>query len=187
MICAVLLTAAPPQRQQRKNADIEVFKADSIEPYKPNTAAPKKEENPGAEDARKDGDAEGAAARARNTKPEDAAFFFRTFGLAVPGVVYSYDNIAAGTRTTVIAAGTVTKSAVRLHKDGSYIWNSSWDGKIIRGKWMPATEGGGIILLRAQEGKDWRMERLKNKSGKAEVSLWDQNSIWYHGTPLPER
>ncbi|HWR54855.1 MAG TPA: hypothetical protein VN428_27345 [Bryobacteraceae bacterium] len=174
---AVLLPAAPAQRQQRRSADIEPFQADTIEPYKPNKTEPKKVA-PASEEA--------PAPKESAGKADAGAFYFRTFGLAVPGVVYSYDNIAAGTRTTVTAPGAVTKSAVRLQKDGSYIWNSSWDGKVIRGRWTPAA-GGGITLLRAQEGKDWRMERLKEKSGKAEISLWDQSSIWYHGTPLAEK
>jgi hypothetical protein len=29
------------------------------------------------------------------------------------------------------------------------------------------------------------MQRMDKPRGKAEITLWDQNSIWYHGTPLP--
>jgi hypothetical protein len=113
-----------------------------------------------------------------------AAFFFRTFGLAIPGVAYTVDNYAAGTRTLVTSAGALTKSAVRINPDGTYVWNSSWDGRVIQGRWT-AEKDGSIILRNGQEKKDWKMQRMDKPIGKAEITLWDQNSIWYHGTPLP--
>jgi hypothetical protein len=113
----------------------------------------------------------------------DLSYFFRTFGLAIPGVAYTTDNYATNTRSITVAAGTVTKSAVRINPDGSYIWNSAWDGKVIRGQWK--RDNSAIILLNAQGGLNWRMERMPQPQGRAVVTLWDQNSIWYHGTPLP--
>ncbi|HWR37223.1 MAG TPA: hypothetical protein VN622_15275, partial [Clostridia bacterium] len=99
----------------------------------------------------------------------------------VPGVVYSYDNYAANTRTTVTATGTVTKSAVRISPDHTYQWNSAWDGRLIRGHWTEWE--GGIRLIHAQEGKDWLMHALKPPSGKATVVLYT-DSVQYHGTPI---
>lgn len=109
-------------------------------------------------------------------------FFFRTFGLAIPGVAYTFDNYATNTRTTTVSSGYVTKSAIRINPDGTYIWNSAWDGKIIQGRWRQ--EGGAIIVVGGQSGLNWRMERMAKPSGDAVITLWDQNSIWYNGTPL---
>lgn len=109
-------------------------------------------------------------------------FFFRTFGLAIPGVAYTTDNYATNTRTVTVASGYVTKSAIRINPDGTYVWNSAWDGKIIQGQWKQ--QGGAIIVLKGQSGLDWRMERMAKPAGDAVVTLWDQNSIWYNGTPL---
>lgn len=67
--------------------------------------------------------------------------------------------------------------AVRVLPGHTCEWNSAWDERLIRGKWIEAA-GGAIILLKAQEGK------VTPAQGRAEVSLWDQNAIWYHGTPL---
>jgi hypothetical protein len=119
----------------------------------------------------------------RGTRAAPADSFFRTFGLAIPGVAYTTDNFATNTRTVTVAAGAVTKSTVRIDPEGSYVWNSSWDGKVIRGQWR--REGSAIILLNAQSGLNWRMQTMAQSQGKATVTLWDQNSIWYHCTPLP--
>lgn len=112
----------------------------------------------------------------------ETTFFHRTFGLAIPGVAYTVDNHAANTRTLVTSAGAVTKSAVRINPNHTYDWNSQWDGRVIHGKWIEHKDG--IVLLKAQEGKDWLMQKMNRPSGKAVVTLWDQNSIWYNGTPL---
>ncbi len=112
----------------------------------------------------------------------DTTFFQRTFGLAVPGVAYTVDNYAANTRTLVTSAGAVTKSAVRINPNHTYDWNSDWDGRVIHGKWIEHKDG--IVLLKAQEGKDWLMQKMNRPTGKAVVTLWDQNAIWYNGTPL---
>ena len=97
-------------------------------------------------------------------------------------MAYTTDNYAANTRTVTVAPGAVTRSAVRVNADGTYVWNSAWDGKVIQGRWRK--DGGGIVLLKGQGGRDWKMDRMARPAGKAEVTLWDQNSIWYNGTPL---
>jgi hypothetical protein len=109
--------------------------------------------------------------------------FFHTFGLAVPGVAYSWDNLATQTRTHVAAAGTVTKSAVRINPDGTYVWNSAWDGRVIQGRWISHKDG--ILLQNGQEKKDWVMGRLPHPNGDAVVYLYDGDSMTYHGTPKP--
>lgn len=105
-----------------------------------------------------------------------------TFGLAVPGVAYSYDNYATSTRTTVTSTGVVTKSAVRINPNHTYDWNSAWDGRMIHGNWVE--KDGGVLLLHGQEGKNWLLRTMDRPSGNATVTLWDQDSMWYNGTPL---
>lgn len=111
------------------------------------------------------------------------SIFFGTFGLAVPGVAYSWDNHATQTRTNVVAAGTLTKSSLRVNPDGTYEWNSAWDGRLIRGRWVSHRDG--ILLQNGQEKKDWVMGRLPGPSGAAVVYLYDGNGMTYHGTPRP--
>lgn len=112
-----------------------------------------------------------------------ASVFFGTFGLAVPGVAYSWDNYATQTRTSVVAAGTLTKSSIRVNPDGTYEWNSAWDNRLIRGRWVSHRDG--ILLQGGQEKKDWVMGRLPDPSGSAVVYLYDGNYMTYHGTPKP--
>lgn len=107
---------------------------------------------------------------------------FHTFGLAVPGVAYSFDNYATNTRTNVVAAGALTKSSIRVSPDHTYIWNSAWDGKTIRGQWKEWKDGG-VLIMHGQEGKDWLLQTLPSASGKATVVLYN-DMTQYHGTPL---
>jgi hypothetical protein len=156
---------------------IQPYTADTIQPYtadtvKPYTAPALK---PHAADA-------GQSREPVRARSGDPGFFFRTFGLAIPGVAYTTDNYATNTRTVTVAPGAVTKSAVRVNPDGTYVWNSSWDSKIIRGRWR--ADGGAVVLLKGQSGLDWKMQRMDRPSGKAVITLWDQQSIWYNGTPL---
>jgi hypothetical protein len=115
---------------------------------------------------------------------QDASFFFRTFGLAVPGGAYSWDNLATQTRTHVVSAGALTKSSLRINADGTYDWNSAWEGRLLRGRW--ALHKDGLLLRQGQEGKDWVLGRLAHPSGRAEVYLFDRNAMTYHGTPRPD-
>lgn len=105
-----------------------------------------------------------------------------TFGLAIPGVAYTVDNYATETRTVVTSSGTVTKSAVRVNPNHTYDWNSAWDNRLIHGRWVESKDG--VLLLNGQEHKNWLLRSMEKPSGKATVSLWDQNSTWYNGTPL---
>jgi hypothetical protein len=148
---------------QRRNSDADHEQRDRRQP------APR----PAPEDDRKQSQ--------RSSASGSRSFFFRTFGLAVPGVAYSFDNYATNTRTNVVAAGTLTKSSVRVNADHTFDWNSAWDGKIIHGRWVE--HEGGILLQHAQEEKDWLMQRIANPPGKAEITL-SNGSIWYDGTPL---
>ncbi|HJV37915.1 MAG TPA: hypothetical protein VJ528_03670 [Geothrix sp.] len=161
--------------------DIAPFRAQEVKPYhaqdvKPNRAQevkPFRAPEPAAVQP-------GPSPRRESPAPSS---FFGTFGLAVPGVAYSWDNHATQTRTNVVAAGTLTKSSLRVNPDGTYEWNSAWDGRLIRGRWISHRDG--ILLQGGQEKKDWVMGRLPNPSGSAVVYLYDGNYMTYHGTPKP--
>lgn len=111
------------------------------------------------------------------SKSNSVDYAFRTFILWVPGTSYSFDNYAAGTRTLYTSTGTLPKSALTINKDGTYVWNSAWDGKIIKGKWKN-NNNGTISLLKGQEGKTWT---LSKGGGKYEDIFLMDGSIWYSG------
>ncbi|MDB5202979.1 MAG: Ankyrin repeat-containing protein [Ferruginibacter sp.] len=57
--------------------------------------------------------------------------------------------------------------ALQVNADNSYKWKTI-DKKIITGKWIAATDGAGIILLKAYRGKDWT---LRNETNAAEENI----------------
>src|ERR1035437_6460507 len=114
-ITVIAIVSSAPAAGQKPAHQIEPYQAKEVEVYK------------GKEIARP------ADSNAKDTNPD---FFFRTFGLAVPGVAYTVDNYARDTRTLVTSTGALTKSSVRINRDHTYEWNSAWDGRIIRGKWV---------------------------------------------------
>jgi hypothetical protein len=170
---------------------VKVFRAESISPdgptVRPPAAVDRSSRNAAPPAPAQDPSDDGFRAAPRgNTAPDSPpglGSFFRTFGLAIPGVAYTFDNYATNTRTLTISSGAVTRSAIQVNPDGTYIWISAWDEKTIRGAWRQ--QGDSIIILKGQSGLDWRLSRLTPPQGRAEVTLWDQNSIWYHGTPPP--
>jgi len=189
--------------QQNKAQGVKRYRASDVTPYQAEDVKPYQAEDVRSVEAqvpkqsrRQDVEpygAENPSKPPREIEPDPSIYprkqnsngagsqFIHTFGLAVPGVVYSYDNYAANTRTTVTATGAVTNSAIRINPDHTYDWNSAWDGKMIHGRWTDWD--GGIRIERGQEGKDWLMHALKPASGKATVVLYN-DSTQYHGTPL---
>ena len=57
--------------------------------------------------------------------------------------------------------------ALQVNADSSYRWKTM-DKKIVTGKWVPAPDGAGIILLKAYRGKDWT---LRNETNAAEENI----------------
>lgn len=158
LLCAAMSTELLAQMEVHHAKPIEIYKGDRS-----------------ATQSRSSGSAQNTAA--------DLSFFFRTFGLAIPGVAYVVDNVAAGTRTSVVSAGGLQESSIQIRPDQTYKWNSKWDGRIINGKWENTKDG--LLIRKGQEGKDWLLEKLPRPAGKAIVALWDRNATWYNGTPLP--
>lgn len=107
-----------------------------------------------------------------------------TYGLAVPGVAYT--EAAGGDKVRyVVSSGVKTQSTVVIKPDGAYVWDSKWDGKVIKGNWEKTGDSGyPIVLKNAQEGKNWQVGPDSRKGAKPETILvWD-GSIWYEGYPL---
>ncbi len=110
-----------------------------------------------------------------NAQPIDYAL--KTFILWVPGTSYVIPNFDAHTSTLYTSTGTLPKSTITINKDGTYIWNSAYDGKIIVGKWTKNDDNSLNILL-GQEGKTWRL--AKGGGQYEDIFLMDGFS-WYSG------
>lgn len=91
--------------------------------------------------------------------------------IRVPGAAYTQSD---GSATYLyVSSGTMTASSLLINPDGTYAWNSQWDGKLIRGTWVK--DNGEIVLQKAQEGKDWRV----GKSNQGGDVLIYTSSTWY--------
>jgi flagellar basal body-associated protein FliL len=108
----------------------------------------------------------------------ELSFYFDTFQLAVPGVSYTQENSSSNTSTTYTSTG-VQSGAIKINSDGTYIWNSTWDGKIINGNWQESGDSAyPIRILQGEEGKDW----LLGKSDQSGSDIYLLNgSIWKVG------
>jgi hypothetical protein len=93
--------------------------------------------------------------------------------MRIPGVAYTQQ--AGDTLNLYVSSGAMTASSLLINPDGTYAWNSQWDGKIITGTWTK--DGGDINLLHGQEGKDWRVTRSTANLGGDIVIM--NGSIYY--------
>jgi hypothetical protein len=105
---------------------------------------------------------------------------FGTYQYWVPGVSYITHDYSNSQTVLVNSSGSgVLPGGIRIKADKTYIWNSSWDEKVITGTWK---ETGNteypILLLNAQEGKSWQVG--KASTAGADIIVWD-GYIWYNG------
>lgn len=112
-----------------------------------------------------------------STTASGSEYAFKTFILWVPGAVYSTTNYNSGTNTLYVSPGTVPKSTLTVNKDGTYIWNSAYDEKVIKGSWTTGSDGS-LNLIKGQEGKTWE---LVKSTGKTEDIFVMDGSTWYSG------
>lgn len=104
----------------------------------------------------------------------DGSSFVGLYGkIRVPGAAYTVETLYSTTLYT--SAGALTTGALAINADGTYAWNSSWDGRLITGQWVVA--GENIKLLHAQEGKDWTVMK-SNRSTGGDIVIWD-GFTWY--------
>ncbi|WP_096466113.1 hypothetical protein [Aneurinibacillus soli] len=61
---------------------------------------------------------------------------------------------------------------VTIKSDGTYIWNSAVDGKVIKGKWIKSKDiSSPLILLKGERGHDWKIGESVHSG--ADIVLWD--------------
>lgn len=108
------------------------------------------------------------------------AGFISTYHLWVPGTSYTIPDYSNQELILKTSSGTgILPGGVSINADETYIWNSNWDGKTIKGKWKNTGDKDyPILLLQAQEGKDWKVGKAPGKG--VDIILWD-GSTWYNG------
>ena len=124
-----------------------------------------------------------APAAAPPAAAQDTGFGFAygTYGLRVPGAAYETPIAGTDQSKLTVSTGTRTASTLTLNPDGTYIWNSAWDGKVIKGSWQKTGKSDyPILLAHGQEGKDWHLAK-GDGAGKGEILLWDGNYMSYVG------
>ncbi|MHB8984190.1 MAG: copper amine oxidase N-terminal domain-containing protein [Carboxydocellales bacterium] len=113
----------------------------------------------------------------------DLADFFHLFSLVVPGAVnqipIGFDAVVFKATPGALAGG------IAIYADGTYIWNSPWDGKVIKGKWARSSDSDyPLTILDGEEGKDWKLGRSgPNVWGGGDIVIWD-GSIFKNGTKV---
>lgn len=147
-----------------KAKEIPVHKAQEIKPYR----------------------AKEISANVNKTKEDavstnaDLNYFFSLYQYWVPGTSYTIPDYTNRQLVINNSAGTgVLPGGITINKDGTYVWNSSWEGKVIKGKWRATGDSGyPIELIKAQEGKNWKVGK-SNDQGVA-IIIWD-GFTWYNG------
>ena len=116
----------------------------------------------------------------RASTNSDLSSFFGLYQYWVPGAAYTVADYSTNTIVMHNSAGTgVLPGGIRINLDGTYIWNSSWDEKVIKGKWNASGKSDyPIVLLNAQEGRSWSVGKSSDKN--ADITVWDGNT-WYNG------
>ncbi|HLO03712.1 MAG TPA: hypothetical protein VK191_11430 [Symbiobacteriaceae bacterium] len=117
--------------------------------------------------------AAGQPAATRQESPY--GFSWGEYGLGIPGASFQIDN--GDTVTQVTGSGAQTASTLKLNADGTYVWNSQWDGKTYKGQWQKGSGDYPITIPGAQEGKTWHVGKEKD----GDIYVYDGNSIYYIG------
>lgn len=109
--------------------------------------------------------------------------YFGLYQYWVPGTAYTVPDYSNHQLVLHNSTGTgVLPGGIRINSNGTYIWNSSWDGKVIKGNWRKTGDKDyPIELLKAQEGKTWKVGKSKDKG--ADIYVWN-GSTWYDAKML---
>ena len=105
---------------------------------------------------------------------------FGLYELWIQGTSYTTTDYSNQTVVLHNSAGTgVLPGGLKINANKTYVWNSSWDGKIIKGIWrLTGDNGYPIELIKAQEGKNWKIGNANAKG--VSIYIWD-GSTWYNG------
>lgn len=114
---------------------------------------------------------------------KDLHSYYGLYQYWVPGTSYTVPDYTNQQLVIHNSSGTgVLPGGISISGDNKYVWNSSWDGKVIKGTWRITNDAGyPIELLNAQENKSWRIGRAPDKS--ADIIIWD-GSTWYYGKKI---
>lgn len=95
------------------------------------------------------------------------------------------NNFGNGLSTLNISSGAVAGSFT-INSNGTWDWNSSWDGKMLHGQWVRSKDSSyPITILKGEEGHDWYIT-AGTKQSKSDIIAWDKTgSIWKYGYKLP--
>ncbi|GAC1594592.1 MAG: hypothetical protein NVS3B8_08230 [Chitinophagaceae bacterium] len=159
-----------------KGQEIKSYKAKEIKPYKAQEISPA-----GSSEIKKE--EKGESDSKPNGTYADVSYFFSLYQYYVPGASYTVPDYTNNREVLHNSAGTgVLPGSIKISANGTYIWNSSWDGKILKGHWRLTGDADyPIELLRAQKGKNWKVGKSKEKN--VSIVVWDGNT-WYNGSKL---
>jgi hypothetical protein len=104
-----------------------------------------------------------------------APLFNRGWKLAVPGAAWQSTNVAAGTVTTHVSAGSgQLPHIVTISPNGSYVWTNY--GERVQGNWERSKDGQSLVLVNGYEGKNWNVAQQSPQRGGG-ILLWTGNSL----------
>lgn len=158
-----------------KGQEIKPYKASEIKPYQSEEIKPAaaKETKSGINNNK----------NGKEKKANNLQSFFGLYQYWVPGTSYTVPDYSNRQLVLHNSTGTgVLPGGIKINSDGTYVWNSSWDGKVIKGYWKKTGDSDyPIELENAQQGRDWKIGKSNDKG--ADIVIWD-GSTWYDGKKL---
>lgn len=188
VFATILLAAVSPVVQGQ---DIQPFKAEEVKPYQGQEVQPVKAKEIKPSKTKKENPyrvvkINPRVAEEKKEKPAAGVIsddFIGLFQYWVPGTSYTVPDYTNQQLVIHNSAGSgVLPGGIKINADGTYIWNSSWDEKVIKGNWRATTDQDyPLELIQAQEGKDWKVG--KTAGDPSTITLWN-GSIWYTGKKI---
>jgi hypothetical protein len=186
--------------QPVKSQDVQPVKSSDIQPYQSQTVRSNRSQEARQQKPRKTNSLNMARVRSAGSSEvksseeqqqpapvqytnKDLQSYYGLYQYWVPGTSYTVPDYTNQQLVIYNSSGTgVLPGGISISGDNKYVWNSSWDGKVIKGTWRITNDTGyPIELLSAQEGKSWRIGRAPDKS--ADIIIWD-GSTWYYGKKI---
>lgn len=174
-----------------KGQDIQPFKAEEVKPHQAQEVQPDKAKEKKPAKTKKDNPYRvvkinpkvGEDSNKKLAAGVIATDFFGLFQYWIPGTSYTVPDYTNQQMVIHNSAGSgVLPGGIKINADGTYIWNSSWDEKVIKGRWRATNDQEyPLELMQAQEGKNWKVG--KTTGDPSTITLWN-GSIWYTGKKI---